>query len=488
MLPKPAGPGAAGTPASSMVPSNPGVTAAARSPNAAGAPDYRGAGATPLEYVFGFVVVLLFQGAFFPLFRAHSLSDTAAQLVEGDPIARAFQGIALVTLVLLVIARRRTMLPIILGAKPFVFIVGVCLASALWSQDPFLTARRSLSLMDCFLFGHYAFAVYGPRNTVRLLAIAALSAAAASLVLAVAAPHLVFESRITSDMGSLIGVYSQKNELSVNILTGFCSCMYLGFVAKDRSRFDRIVGWCVPVVVAVLLLSHGLTSIIAAVFVSLATIIFFAGIRSKLLLLALYSVGAAGLVLVVVTLTNPEMVFHFFGKDTTLTGRLPLWIDCLAAIKDRPLFGYGYSAFWLPGTVEAEYIWSRLGWYAPSAHDGFLQLALDIGLVGTCFYLFLIFRLVQLTVRAIRIGEISEARWVALFLIAMLIENLDEGTLAWPDLLAAQVAFGAALTENWWRWHISQTRFVKKVARFPTWSETFAARGRAAVSNVAHDS
>ncbi|HWY14138.1 MAG TPA: O-antigen ligase family protein [Rhizomicrobium sp.] len=463
------------------------ITARSLSPNGTGDVDGSGAAATPLEYVFGFVVIFLFQGAFFPLLRERSVADTAAQLAQGNPIARAFQGIALVVMVLIVVARRKTMFPVIFRAQPFILIIGICLVSALWSQDPFLTVRRSLSLMDCFLFGYYAFAVYGPRNTVRLLATGAIVAASASLMLAVVAPHIAFESGIRSDVGSLIGVFSQKNELSVNILTGFCSCMYLGFIASNRSRFDRLVGWCTPIIILVLLLSHGLTSIIASLFVSLSTIVFFAGIRSRLLLLGLYCVGAVALVGVVATLMNPEMVFHFFGKDSTLTGRLPLWIDCLGAIKDRPLFGYGYSAFWLPGTIEAEYIWSRIGWYAPSAHDGFLQLALDIGLVGTCFYLFLITRLIQLTIRATRVGELSEARWVVLFLISMLIENLDEGTLAWPDLLAAEVAFSAALTETWWRSYVLKIRKNSRPARFSTWSERFDMRSRASVSNIAHD-
>jgi O-antigen ligase len=187
-----------------------------------------------------------------------------------------------------------------------------------------------------------------------------------------------------------------------------------------------------------------------------------------------------GLIVIAFLAFDPAAILGLFGKDTSISGRGPIWEEALAAIKERPFFGYGYASFWLPDSIVTRYIWSRVKWNAPSAHNGFLELALDIGIVGLTFYMYMIGRLVILTIRAIRLGGAPEARWLSLFLIAMLIENFDEGTLAWPDLMASTVAFGSAMTDSWWRKYRQNRSETKPPTRFPTWAEQFAGSSVAA--------
>src|SRR5262249_21893292 len=86
-------------------------------------------------------------------------------------------------------------------------------------------------------------------------------------------------------------------------------------------------------------------------------------------------------------ITSPDQAASALGKDATLTGRTALWYLVADAIAYRPWFGYGYGAFWLGATGESASIWSALSWQPAEAHNGFLDLGLQLGLVGVALFL-----------------------------------------------------------------------------------------------------
>src|SRR5262249_53870477 len=44
--------------------------------------------------------------------------------------------------------------------------------------------------------------------------------------------------------------------------------------------------------------------------------------------------------------------------------------------------GHGYAAFWLGWEGESAKIWAALPWMPPHAHNGFLDLGLELGVIG----------------------------------------------------------------------------------------------------------
>ncbi len=405
-----------------------------------------------LEFLFAIFTVLLYQYAFFPL-AAGPQVGTGVVLVGGETESnwpsKIAQVIVLVVLSYLTYKRREMLKPIVKFGRPYILVIGLCFLSTVWSLYPLVTARRSLLLVGCFLFGYYGYIVYGPRNFIRLLAISGIVAAFFSIVVSVVLPSYGMD-RGVENAGAYKGVYSQKNQLSIYVLLSMCNAVYLGFLAKNRSVLDKRIGYCIIILVLALILSKGVTSMLAAIFVFGLGLILYLGKSSKTLTIGYYALGLIGVTAVFVYAMDPGILFRLTGKDTTLTGRLPIWLMSIDFIKKRPLFGYGYTAFWDPDSPITQYIWVLLNWRVPGSHNGFIELTLYLGVVGLSLYLFLIGRLTQLTIRALRYGTLDEARWLALFLVAMLIENLDEGTLAEPDLLASQVAFGTAITGVWW--------------------------------------
>jgi len=68
--------------------------------------------------------------------------------------------------------------------------------------------------------------------------------------------------------------------------------------------------------------------------------------------------------------------------DATFTDRDQIWLFTLDHIAQRPIFGFGFQAFW--GTEELVLNTSRRDWvaHASHAHNGLLNLAVMTGIVG----------------------------------------------------------------------------------------------------------
>lgn len=66
------------------------------------------------------------------------------------------------------------------------------------------------------------------------------------------------------------------------------------------------------------------------------------------------------------------------GRDDTLTGRTDVWAAVLPAMGQQPIFGYGFGSFWTD---------ARRQFYEISdAHNGYLDILLELGAVGLTFY------------------------------------------------------------------------------------------------------
>ncbi|MFB2839733.1 O-antigen ligase family protein [Floridanema evergladense] len=92
----------------------------------------------------------------------------------------------------------------------------------------------------------------------------------------------------------------------------------------------------------------------------------------------------------IVLTTNLEAIFGAFGKDTTLTGRTEFWPQMLDSIAKRPILGYGVQGFWQSWRGEenpAAHIRAVRGFIPPNGHNGFLDLALEIGCIGLGLFL-----------------------------------------------------------------------------------------------------
>jgi exopolysaccharide production protein ExoQ len=153
------------------------------------------------------------------------------------------------------------------------------------------------------------------------------------------------------------------------------------------------------------------------------------------------AVGSAALLLGGIAgalfLSYPAKAFELVGRDATLTGRTDLWLAVIEFIAARPLLGYGYQAFWFGEDVSAD-VKEIAGWVGASAHNGFLDLTLALGVVGaTVFGIGLLICMGRAALH-LRRGEGIDGVWPLAFLLYFVLYNMTETSLLIPtDMLWA---------------------------------------------------
>jgi O-antigen ligase len=105
-------------------------------------------------------------------------------------------------------------------------------------------------------------------------------------------------------------------------------------------------------------------------------------------------------------------------------------------ILERPLLGWGHGAFWLDWAGEgSSYVFTYAGWTPGYAHNGFLDVALHLGLLGLAVLMVAVARVWWSLWR--RVANMQDSRWRGsyLWLLALLaflvLGNLVEG--GWAD-------------------------------------------------------
>src|SRR6266404_3461847 len=122
--------------------------------------------------------------------------------------------------------------------------------------------------------------------------------------------------------------------------------------------------------------------------------------------------------------THLREVTGFLGKDPDLTGRIPLWIVSGVMALQRPWLGYGFNAFWLPDEAYTSRIWRLLTWTPPQAHNGIIELWLELGLIGTGLFFLVFAYYVARALSFSRHNSEPAAAWPMAFLIFLFLANL----------------------------------------------------------------
>jgi O-antigen ligase len=180
------------------------------------------------------------------------------------------------------------------------------------------------------------------------------------------------------------GVFPHKNELGATAANSTIAFLFFGCLGSSLLGFRFI---CVAASLACLIFAGSAGALVSLVVVLSIYFAIFLTWRwpAAFSWLLVFIVAAA---LAGAFLATDVDTFSLIGRDTTLTGRKPIWDVVLAMIADSPLLGHGYyagtSAFAGPRLKE---IFGPAVW---DAHNGYLTILLETGIVGLCLYLYAI--------------------------------------------------------------------------------------------------
>ena len=121
------------------------------------------------------------------------------------------------------------------------------------------------------------------------------------------------------------------------------------------------------------------------------------------------------------------------GKDSSLTGRIPLWRELIKMGNQAPLLGYGFASFYLNPDRLAE-LWRRVGWAPETSHNGFIEIYLDLGIVGLVILIMMLTQTHRNITRSYDSNpEFGRLKFV--LFISVLFHNFSESSFGMPSAL-----------------------------------------------------
>ncbi len=306
----------------------------------------------------------------------------------------------------------------------FVSLAGL---SVIWTSEVALTFVNAVALVLTTLFAAYLFARYDLPEIMLMIGFACAVGAFANLVWVLAFPQFS-----NTNLG-WSGVLTDKN--TFGRLTVFGVTQILLAYGVDRRRRLFWFGSS-GTLVFLLVGSASATSLVSGICLAVAVVVFRLFRARKTLfgvVILAYVIGVSSIAFVL--LVEIDFVTGLFGKEATLTGRTQLWALLPPYIFDRPFLGYGYTGFWTGWFGPNHDVWIDFGKDLPHAHNGALQVALDLGLVGLGFLTMAYVRGVAFATRFIQSTPGAAGLWPLTTFTACILLSVSESGVQGRNLL-----------------------------------------------------
>jgi exopolysaccharide production protein ExoQ len=337
-------------------------------------------------------------------------------------------GLALLALALLLL-RPVALLRLLLRADPLlVAFVALAPLSSIWSVNSDLTMERSRVLIGTTVVGVYIAARFDLRRQLRLLILALAIAGVLSAILLVVAPEQATAEDVRGDAWQ--GAFLTKNVFGRGMSLGAIAAAFMLCFGRPSRRWPYV---CSTVLCTLLVIVSWSKAALAVTAVGLLVLALVGAARAigdrPELVGVLVFAGAVGVLGTTAWFViDPAAVLGALGRDATLTGRTGLWQLAVEAARERSFGGYGYGAFWQELRGPSRDIWLALPWGPPHAHNGLLEITLNVGLVGAALWLASLVVTVRSALLLWRRDASMEALWAWTLLAFIAVYNLTEVT------------------------------------------------------------
>lgn len=378
-------------------------------------------------------------GAIVPLLTS-SPDQTAP--TSGQPPTPLALAIKLVIYLVAMIAVARRLPAVLEQARRIKWILApvlIAFISVVWTQDAPLTLRSVAVLAGTTVFGIYFGIRYTVQQQLQLLSRVFFLLIVLSIIFALFLPQLGID--YGSVAGDWRGVFLEKNGLGQLMVLSF-----FVFLLSRTQKHSSIRWIGMGASLALLVLSRSATGVVVCVAMLVALPLYRLARARFTLAIPILMLGSMLLAcLALIGERHSAGVFALVGRNSTLTGRTELWKAVWSAIAVHPWLGYGFSAFWRSWHGQSGLVLEAAGWNAGYAHNGFLDLILQLGVVGLASYLFGYVLLCKRAVGLLRRSQSPALKWLCSLLLFMLIYNLTEGSILGQDSIVWLLYISAAV-------------------------------------------
>jgi exopolysaccharide production protein ExoQ len=286
---------------------------------------------------------------------------------------------------LIVLLRTELGIKILAGAWPILLLPALALISVTWSTWPTLTVRRACALLGTITFGLSLTAVFDTQTCVRLVIRALTIALVLSIVWVVVFPnyavHQANDAIQAVHAGKWRGIFAHKNFLGGQI----ASLTLALLVVYGRFAFENYFIRLGAIALSIICLIKSDSSsgfAIAFVLSIVGFILSFVSIQPiGTRLPSLIIIFGTMLLALVFADDIWTVALQALGKDQDLTGRTEYWDQILLFMDGHWTLGFGYYAGFMSvgGAISNVTHQENFG----STHNGYLDLLVSFGIVGT---------------------------------------------------------------------------------------------------------
>lgn len=307
-------------------------------------------------------------------------------------------------------------------------LVGLCFASQYWSIDYQTTSRRVIALAISGVFALYLGAAFRGPYLPRLLMLSSLIMAVGSLVMVFAFPSIGVHHDVNA--GLWRGLWYEKNQMGAVMVIGATAAAAC-LASPDPRRLVPAIAFVLSS--GLVLATQSKTSLLCLM-LGVGVVAGFWTLRrggAAFTVVAVWSAVVLAALGLWIWETHSVAVLEALGKDPSLTGRTEIWSSLMRRVAERPWTGYGYGAFWgrMGESPPADWVRKETGWIVPSAHNGWIDVLVQLGwpgaiLMGGQLALTFVITLFRSTGSGVR-----EGWWALGFLVSFFMLSLSESIL-----------------------------------------------------------
>ncbi|MEH1811681.1 MAG: O-antigen ligase family protein [Nostoc sp.] len=376
------------------------------------------------EKILTILLLLIAVGAL----TIHPAQEVSMSTLGGDKLDTLFNIVSYLILFYFLILYWKGFLYVITRSPLQFLLLAIVIFSLLWSEDLSSSLTYLRGLIRIYFLAIYLAMRYSLREQMRLIAWALGVAASLSIIFSAFVPGYIHES--SELLGMWSGIYGHKNELGY--MMAWSAGVFL-HLALSGHRYRWLMWTLCGISICLIILSRSTTSL-TILLTMILLLPFYRSLKKtnyKLQVIMITSTLIFLMISSILLLNNAETVVGTSGKDLTFNGRSDLWDLVISKILERPWLGYGFSGFWTSNAaskLRATYDW------ASNAHNGFLELLLELGFLGFLTFAagFARFFAMALT-RIISIAKKPEDYWPMQMLIIIVIVNFSEARLLTPS-------------------------------------------------------
>jgi len=274
----------------------------------------------------------------------------------------------------------------IITKDPFIstFLLLISLSS-FWSETPSFTNKAAMVYLFTSIFVIYI----GKRYTWEELFVMWRWINCA--VMLISLYYGFFKPSIGRSELGWTGVLGHKNQFSFFMAqTAFLWILYAMNSSKDRLM-------SIPIILGSLLGmvngGSGASKILVVVSLALLSYLgFLKKLKVQWAFVAVILLMILGICLTILVTENIHfIVVDTLHKDMSITGRMDFWPQVIDNINKRPFLGFGVYSFWMPwrgaDNPGGHIIVAKTQFIPPHSHNGFLDMALELGWVGLILFI-----------------------------------------------------------------------------------------------------